>query len=148
MTALPSPVLKVVLAICTLIIIVNGNIINNEKDKTPYDYVNTLGGSDSKHDMSHGSTLPMVTRPFGFNAWVPQTNLKDNMWWFHPRDNMFFGMRCTHQPSPWINDYGQFLIQATLPGTSSSAGTLSTFASGYNTKKSYFKRPDTFPPPK
>eukprot|EP00605_Chrysophyceae_sp_TOSAG23-4_P000192 GSChrysophyteH1.ASY1.ANO1.228.1 assembled CDS len=108
------------------------------------DYVNILGGSDSKYDMSHGSTLPMVTRPWGASAWVPQTNLEDQKWWFKPYEYIFYGMRCTHQPSPWINDYGQFLLQATLPYTGSdSSSTSKTFASGYDPRKSTFS-PTTF----
>ena len=103
-------------------------------DESLLQYVNVLGGSDSKMDMSSGSTIPMVTRPWGATAWVPQTNTNDNMWWFHPRERMFYGMRCTHQPSPWINDYGQFLIQANLPYTSSgsSDSTGKVWAGGYS----------------
>ena len=99
------------------------------------DHVNTLAGSDSKYDFSRGSTIPMVTRPWGATAWVPQTNVDNDMWWFHPRERMFYGMRCTHQPSPWINDYGQFLVQATLPHTQcTGCDGGKNFASGYNPK--------------
>ena len=43
------------------------------------DHVNTLAGSDSKYDFSRGSTIPMVTRPWGATAWVPQTNVDNDM---------------------------------------------------------------------
>ena len=80
--------------------------------KSPAEYVNTLGGTDSKEDMSHGNIMPDLTLPWGFNAWAPQTN--DGLhhsdgegWWFYSQDRSFYGIRCTHQPSPWIGDYGQ-----------------------------------------
>ena len=78
----------------------------------PEDYVNTLGGSDSKYDLSHGNIMPDLTMPWGFNAWAPQSNDGQHQsdgegWWFYSQDRRFFGIRCTHQPSPWIGDYGQ-----------------------------------------
>eukprot|EP00747_Dinoflagellata_sp_TGD_P187155 gnl/TRDRNA2_/TRDRNA2_44670_c0_seq1.p1 gnl/TRDRNA2_/TRDRNA2_44670_c0~~gnl/TRDRNA2_/TRDRNA2_44670_c0_seq1.p1 ORF type:complete len:829 (-),score=107.81 gnl/TRDRNA2_/TRDRNA2_44670_c0_seq1:64-2493(-) len=85
----------------------------------PEEYVNTLGGTDSTFQSSHGNVLPAVVRPWGMNAWTPQT-IDDGSFWFSPydvwepqgsvSDNDFLGIRCTHQPSPWINDYGNFLI--------------------------------------
>ena len=35
------------------------------------EYVNLLGGSLSKYDTSSGSTLPLLTRPWGAAAWAP-----------------------------------------------------------------------------
>jgi putative alpha-1,2-mannosidase len=74
--------------------------------------VNVLGGSDSKEDLSHGNVMPDLTLPWGFNAWAPQTNDGQHHsdgegWWFYSQDRSFYGIRCTHQPSPWIGDYGQ-----------------------------------------
>ena len=84
---------------------------------SPEEYVNTLGGSDSKYDLSHGNVMPDLTMPWGFNAWAPQSNegaasgsdghSEGPGWWFYSQDRRFFGIRCTHQPSPWIGDYGQ-----------------------------------------
>lgn len=90
-------------------------------DQTPNadleSYVNILGGTDSRYDVSHGSTLPLITRPWGFNTFAPQTDDDPTWpgWWFHPSDRRFFGLRLTHQPSPWIADYGNFLIKAYMP---------------------------------
>ena len=80
--------------------------------KSPEEYINVLGGSDSKEDMSHGNVMPDLTMPWGFNAWAPQTNDGNSHsdgpgWWFYSQDRSFYGIRCTHQPSPWIGDYGQ-----------------------------------------
>jgi putative alpha-1,2-mannosidase len=63
----------------------------------PEEYVNTLGGTDSRYDLSHGNLLPLVNRPWSFNAWAPMTDNSDGSWWFHPTDARFFGIRCTHQ---------------------------------------------------
>ena len=79
-------------------------------------YVSTLVGTRSRYDLGRGSTLPFVGRPWGMNNWSPQTNDKEgsylglHKWWFHPDDAFFYGFRCTHQASPWIYDYGQFLL--------------------------------------
>ncbi len=82
--------------------------------KQPQHYVNTLTGTQSRYDLSHGNSLPLVARPWGFNSWSPQTDNADGSWFFHPEDVRMFGIRCTHQPSPWIGDYGTFRIQATM----------------------------------
>lgn len=56
--------------------------------------------------------------------------------WFHPSDRRYFGMRCTHQPSPWILDYGQFRIVASVP---SIYQTLKDQASAFQPDKSVWK---------
>jgi len=84
--------------------------------KDPVDHVDILLGTKSRIDFSVGNILPFIGRPWGMNQWTPQTNnYKPNAagsksWWFHPEDMELYGIRCTHQPSPWINDYGNFLI--------------------------------------
>jgi len=73
--------------------------------------VNMLVGTHSPTLMegmpSDGNTLPQVKRPWGFNDWVPQTGFCDP-WFFEPSEKTFHGLRCTHQPSPWLGDYGEF----------------------------------------
>lgn len=109
------------------------------------EYVNLLGGSLSKYDTSSGSTLPLLTRPWGAAAWAPMTNdpdcsgAGDKRWFFEPTDRRLFGIRCTHQPSPWIADYGPFLMNAYVPGASEEHRGRVEFASGYDPKKSTFK---------
>lgn len=70
------------------------------------DYVNTKQGSKSTHRFSNGNTLPLVQLPFGMAAFCPQTSDGDLRWYYHPDDRSFEGIRLTHQPSPWIADYG------------------------------------------
>mmetsp|Transcript_15833 Transcript_15833/g.42718 ORF Transcript_15833/g.42718 Transcript_15833/m.42718 type:complete len:760 (+) Transcript_15833:78-2357(+) len=79
----------------------------------PEDLVELLAGTDTHNGSSpsNGNVLPMAKRPHGFNDWAPQTNLEGNAWWFRRAESTFFGIRCTHQPSPWIGDYGHFLVQ-------------------------------------
>ncbi len=70
------------------------------------DYVNTKQGSASRHRFSNGNTLPLVQLPFGMAAFCPQTSDGNYRWYYHPQDRAFEGVRLTHQPSPWIADYG------------------------------------------
>jgi len=73
------------------------------------DYVNILQGTDSEWRFSRGNTLPLVQRPFGMAAFAPQTRGIDQ-WWFSPHSRVIEGVRLTHQPSPWIGDYGTMLF--------------------------------------
>ena len=93
----------------------------------PEAFVNIRGGTDSRPDLSHGNVLPLIGRPWGFNTWAPLTDTGDGAWWFHPNDRHIYGIRCTHQPSPWIGDYGWFVVSASItdpahsdPGQSSA----------------------------
>lgn len=81
------------------------------------DYVNTKQGSKSVHRYSNGNTLPLVQLPFGMAAFAPQTN-EDTRWYYHPDSRSLEGIRLTHQPSPWIADYGAmvFSLQNKLLG--------------------------------
>ncbi len=72
-------------------------------------YVNTKQGSKSVHRYSSGNTLPLVQLPFGMAAFAPQTN-EDTRWYYHPDSRSLEGIRLTHQPSPWIADYGAFVF--------------------------------------
>lgn len=78
--------------------------------------MNIRGGTESRPDLSHGNVLPLVARPWGFNTWAPYTDTDSTTsgWWFHPNDRRMYGIRCTHQPSPWIGDYGQFVVSASI----------------------------------
>ena len=74
------------------------------------DYVNPLVGSLSKMELSTGNTYPAIAMPWGMNFWVPQTGKMGNGWAYVYTDDKIRGFKQTHQPSPWINDYGQFAI--------------------------------------
>lgn len=72
--------------------------------------VNTKQGSKSTHRYSSGNTLPLVQLPFGMTAFTPQTVEGNVRWYYHPDSRSFEGIRLTHQPSPWIADYGAMLF--------------------------------------
>jgi predicted alpha-1,2-mannosidase len=44
------------------------------------------------------------------NFWTPQTGKMGDGWTYVYTANKIRGFKQTHQPSPWINDYGQFAI--------------------------------------
>ncbi|MGQ7867850.1 GH92 family glycosyl hydrolase [Sunxiuqinia sp. sy24] len=76
----------------------------------PVDYVNTLMGTDSEFKLSNGNTYPAIALPWGMNFWTPQTNKMGDGWVYGYDANKIRGFKQTHQPSPWINDYGQFSL--------------------------------------
>ena len=78
------------------------------KDRTQY--VNPLMGSQSTFELSTGNTYPAIARPWGMNFWTPQTGKMGDGWQYTYTANKIRGFKQTHQPSPWINDYGQFSI--------------------------------------
>ena len=73
-------------------------------------YVNPLMGSQSTFELSTGNTYPAIARPWGMNFWTPQTGKMGDGWQYTYTANKIRGFKQTHQPSPWINDYGQFSI--------------------------------------
>jgi len=111
----------------------------------PYEeFVNTLAGTNSTPELSHGNVLPLVVRPWGMNAWsLDNKGASGNAWWFNPLVDSFAGIRCTHQPSPWLGDYGQFWI---LPFASSNGhpplnalgGPVYTYHSDVSAWKPYY----------
>lgn len=81
------------------------NKVNN-----PVDWINPLMGTDSKPELSNGNTYPAIAVPWGMNFWTPQTGLMGNGWQYTYDAHKIRGFKQTHQPSPWMNDYGQFAI--------------------------------------
>ena len=81
---------------------------------SPADLVNPLMGTDSKPEFSNGNTYPAICRPWGMNCWLPQTGKMGNGWAYQYGADKIRGFKQTHQPSPWMNDYGQFAL---MPGT-------------------------------
>jgi len=80
------------------------------KVSDPVEWVNTLMGTDSKPDLSNGNTYPAITLPWGMNLWTPQTGKMGNGWAYTYSADKIRGFKQTHQPSPWMNDYGQFAV--------------------------------------
>jgi len=76
----------------------------------PVEYVNPLMGTESTFELSTGNTYPAIALPWGMNFWMPQTGKMGDGWGYVYTANKIRGFKQTHQPSPWINDYGQFAI--------------------------------------
>ena len=83
--------------------------INAQKTEL-VDYVSPLVGTQSKHSLSTGNTYPAIAMPWGMNFWMPQTGKMGDGWAYTYDAEKIRGFKQTHQPSPWINDYGQFAI--------------------------------------
>ncbi len=78
----------------------------------PVDYVTTMMGTMSKHSLSTGNTYPAIALPWGMNFWTPQTGKMGDGWTYTYTADKIRGLKQTHQPSPWMNDYGQFSLMA------------------------------------
>ena len=76
----------------------------------PSEYVTTLVGTQSDYSLSTGNTYPAVALPWGMNFWTPQTGKMGDGWAYTYGAHTICGFKQTHQPSPWINDYGQFSL--------------------------------------
>ena len=76
------------------------------------DYVNPLMGTDSSFDLSNGNTYPAIATPWAMNFWTPMTSKMGDGWTYKYDDNKIRGIKQTHQPSPWINDYAAFSLMA------------------------------------
>lgn len=74
------------------------------------DKVNPLMGTESTYSFSYGNTYPAIAVPWGMNFWSPQTGANRDGWMYSYAKDSICGFRQTHQPSPWINDYGTFSI--------------------------------------
>ena len=82
--------------------------------KNAVDFVNPLVGSDSNPELSTGNTYPAIAMPWGMNFWVPQTGKMGDGWQYTYSAKKIRGLKQTHQPSPWLNDYGQFSLLPTV----------------------------------
>ena len=76
----------------------------------PVDLINPLMGTASKPALSNGNTYPAIALPWGMNFWTPQTGEMGNGWQYTYDADKILGFKQTHQPSPWMNDYGMFSI--------------------------------------
>ena len=101
-------------------------------------YVNIRHGTKSTPRFSNGNTLPLVQLPWGMAAFAVQTASDRGSWYFHPEDRCVEGIRLTHQPSPWIGDFGCFCL---LPQSCCDESFFSTEGgrwSGYRPQEAVF----------
>ena len=85
---------------------------NIAQHKSLTDLVNPLMGTDSKFSLSNGNTYPAIALPWGMNFWTPMTAPMGDGWTYKYDDDKIRGIKQTHQPSPWLNDYAAFSMMA------------------------------------
>lgn len=86
----------------------SSSLNSNITYESPVDLVNPLMGSDSDFSLSNGNTYPAIALPWGMNFWTPMTSKMGDGWTYKYDENKIRGIKQTHQPSPWINDYAAF----------------------------------------
>ncbi|NDV69074.1 GH92 family glycosyl hydrolase [Dysgonomonas sp. 25] len=107
----------------------------------PVDYVNPLTGTLSKYELSTGNNYPAIARPWGMNFWTPQSGKMGDGWQYTYTADKIRGFKQTHQPSPWMNDYGQFSIMPiTGKVTFDQEKRASWFSHKSETAKPYYYR--------
>jgi len=99
--------IKIISWFCCLCICVSAAA---QSSFSPEEWVNPLMGTDSKYSFSNGNTYPAITLPWGMNCWTPQTGTNGYGWQYTYTADKIRGFKQTHQPSPWMGDYGQFSI--------------------------------------
>lgn len=72
------------------------------------DYVNTLQGTNSSHELTRGNTYPTIALPFGMHTWTPQTGRNGDGWKYQYKKKTIRGFQQAHQCSSWTNDYAVF----------------------------------------
>jgi predicted alpha-1,2-mannosidase len=122
---------NILFAILLLGVTITAQAQQTQKVNDLADLVNPLMGTQSKVDLSNGNTYPAIALPWGMNFWTPQTGANGNGWQYTYDADKIRGFKQTHQPSPWMNDYGQFSI---MPVTHRMAYTENDRASWFSHK--------------
>ncbi|QCX37405.1 glycoside hydrolase family 92 protein [Aureibaculum algae] len=86
------------------------SITAQKKYNNLVDYVNTLQGTNSKHELTRGNTYPTIALPFAMNTWTPQTGNNGDGWKYQYFKNKIRGFQQAHQCSSWSNDYAVFSL--------------------------------------
>lgn len=73
-------------------------------------YVNTLQGTNSRHELTRGNTYPTTALPFAMNTWTPQTGKNGSGWKYQYFKDSIRGFQQAHQCSSWSNDYAVFSL--------------------------------------
>lgn len=107
----------------------------------PVDMVNPLTGTLSKFELSTGNNYPVIALPWGMNFWTPQTGKNGDGWQYTYTADKIRGFKQTHQPSPWMNDYGMFsLMPITGEATFDEEKRASWFSHKAEIAKPYYYR--------
>lgn len=116
-----------------------GNAQQVTKPTDLVEWINPLMGTDSSYELSNGNTYPSIALPWGMNAWTPQTGNNGNGWQYTYDAKKIRGFKQTHQPSPWMNDYGPFSVMPMVgKGTVDEEERASWFSHKSETVKPYY----------
>ncbi len=134
-----KPILQAAALVAASLIAAACGTSEQTRTEAPVDYVNTLAGSASTYELSTGNTYPAVAMPWGMNFWTPQTGRNGDGWTYTYTATRIRGFKQTHQPSPWINDYGCFSIMPVTTGpVHDEEGRQSWFSHKAETAKPYY----------
>jgi len=82
------------------------------------DLVDTRRGTMSSSRFSRGNNVPATAVPNGFSLWVPMTDASSRRWLYeyHAANDgenrpVLQGFGISHQPSPWMGDRNQLVVQ-------------------------------------
>ncbi len=97
-------------------------------DNNLAEYVNILRGTNDSPNFSRGLTVPLVTRPHGFNFWAPVTNSGDNKLYTYQQNGNIGTLKhitVSHEPSYWVGDRGnwEYMVNTSIdPNGTGSIG--------------------------
>jgi len=80
------------------------------QQKNLVQYVNTLQGTNSSHELTRGNTYPTTALPFGMHTWTPQTGKNGDGWKYQYQKSHIRGFQQAHQCSSWTRDYAVFSL--------------------------------------
>jgi len=91
--------------LCVFTLLLSGITSGYAVPKDPVEYVNTLQGTNSKHELTRGNTYPTTALPFGMHTWTPQTGKNGDGWKYQYFKTTIRGFQQAHQCSSWTTDY-------------------------------------------
>lgn len=108
------------------------------KEKDPVEHVNTLQGTNSKHELTRGNTDPTPALPFGMHTWTPQTGKNGDGWKCQYFKTTIRGFQQAHQCSSWTTDCYVFSF---MPLTGKSTVNENERATGFSHDNKVAKPP-------
>ncbi|TKC07981.1 glycoside hydrolase family 92 protein [Pedobacter polaris] len=100
--------MKLKLITLLIICLISTRLLAQQKDLVHY--VNTLQGTNSKHELTRGNTYPTTALPFGMHTWSPQTGKNGDGWKYQYFKDKIRGFQQAHQCSSWTRDYAVFSL--------------------------------------
>jgi len=96
----------------SIALLMNGVIVQAQNDLTKYAL--PVVGTQNEYQFANGNVYPCIALPFGMNHWTPQTAMNGERWQYSYASTYITGLKETHQPSPWVGDYGVLSLLPTV----------------------------------